>query len=547
MTTACITLQGVSWVLPSGKTLFSDINEQFDSRRTGLVGRNGVGKSVLARILAGWLTPTHGRCTRSGHVHYLAQQITPDADDSVASLAGVRPIIQALERIEAGSCALEDFEAVGEQWDIRQRLQQALQINGLGHLEPARPANTLSGGQAMRVALIGATLAQADFLILDEPGNHLDRPARQALIEQLQRWPHGLLVISHDRALLEVMQRTVELSSLGLRSYGGPYSFYSHSKAQEQQAARQQLERCKLERSREQHAMRAQHERQERRQAQGKQQGRQANQAAIVLGRQKERSEGSAGRLRQQHTALQTQLNLRVREAAQQVDDSAVIHVQGVALNQVARRRVVELDDVMLPFVPAATRRTDLLLSARQRVGVIGPNGCGKSTLLKVLAGQLEPLAGTCSVTPECIYLDQHLTLLDPLRPVLEQLQRANRKACESELRTRLAQLGLDAQKILVPSGQLSGGERLKAALACALYGDSPPQLLLLDEPGNHLDLPSMQALETMLEAYRGALLVVSHDDVFLHNLRLTDRLLAAGQGWTLIPEAGYGAPSVPA
>lgn len=536
MTTACITLQGVSCVLPDGRTLFSDINEQFDSRRTGLVGRNGVGKSVLARILAGLLPPAHGRCTRTGHVHYLAQQITPAADDSVASLAGIRPIIQALERIEAGSCAVEDFEAVGEQWDIRQRLQQALQVNGLGDLEPARPASTLSGGQAMRVALLGATLAQADFLILDEPGNHLDRPARQALIEQLQCWPHGLLLISHDRALLEVMQRTVELSPLGLRSYGGPYSFYCHSKAQEQHAARQQLERCKLERLREQHAMREQHERQERRQARGKQQGKQANQAAILLGRQKERSEGSAGRLHQQHTALQQQLGLRVREAAQQVDDSAVISLPGVAVNQVARRRVLELDAVTLPFVSAATRRIDLLLSGQQRVGVIGPNGCGKSTLLKVLAGQLEPLAGTCSVTPERVYLDQRLASLDPLRSVLEQLQHASPTACESELRTRLAQLGLDARKILVPSGQLSGGERLKAALACALYGDAPPQLLLLDEPGNHLDLPSLQALEAMLEEYRGALMVVSHDDVFLDNLRLTDRLLATEQGWTLIP-----------
>lgn len=536
MTTASITLQGVSWVLPDGRTLFSDINEQFDSRHTGLVGRNGVGKSVLARILAGLLAPAHGRCTRSGHVHYLAQQITPAADDTVASLAGIRPIIQALERIEAGSCAVEDFETVGEQWDIRQRLQQALQVNGLDDLEPARPASTLSGGQAMRVALIGAALAQADFLILDEPGNHLDRSARQALIEQLQRWPHGLLLISHDRALLETMQRTVELSPLGLRSYGGPYSFYSHSKAQEQQAARQQLERCKLERQREQHAMREQLERQERRQARGQQQGRQANQAAIVLGRQKERSEGSTGRLRQQHTALQQQLGLRVREAAQQVDDSAVISLPGVAVNQVARRRVLELDAVTLPFVSAATRRIDLLLSGQQRVGVIGPNGCGKSTLLKVLAGQLEPLAGTCNVTPECIYLDQRLASLDPLRSVLEQLHHASPTACESEMRTRLAQLGLNARKILVPSGQLSGGERLKAALACALYAGSPPQLLLLDEPGNHLDLPSMQALEAMLEEYRGALVVVSHDDVFLDNLRLTDRLLATEQGWTLIP-----------
>ncbi|WP_443093061.1 ATP-binding cassette domain-containing protein [Duganella phyllosphaerae] len=197
---------------------------------------------------------------------------------------------------------------------------------------------------------------------------------------------------------------------------------------------------------------------------------------------------------------------------------------------------MVELDAVALPFVPAATRHISLTLSAQQRVGVVGSNGCGKSTLLQVLAGRIAPLAGRCQVVAGGVYLDQRLADLDPARTVLEHLLAVNRVVAEGTLRTWLAQLGLDAQKITAPSGALSGGERLKAALACVLYADPPAPLLLLDEPGNHLDLPSLQALETMLRSYRGALLVVSHDDTFLDNLALTDRLDASAHGWRLAP-----------
>lgn len=538
MTTTPLTLKGVSYVLSDGRTLFTDLYEQFDTRPTGLVGRNGIGKTVLAQILAGLVTPTTGHCERPTKVHYLAQQVAQPEGSSVADLAGVRPTLDALSRIEAGSTELEDFEAVDERWDLPQRFRHELERNGLGYLEASTPASTLSGGEAMRVALMGAMLSNADFLILDEPSNHLDRPNRQALIEQLQRWPCGLIVVSHDRQLLESMARIVELSPLGLHSYGDNYTFYAEAKAHEQQAAIDQLNQHKLERQRQERAMRKQRERQEKRQARGNRQGKEANQAKLILDGQKERSENSTGALRQKQAASREQLHQRVREAAKQVEDAADITLHEIPINQVAKRCLVELERVELPFVKGATRHISLLLRGRQRIGIIGLNGCGKSTLLRVLAGQIEPLSGTCKVTSKSAYLDQRLANLDPEQSVLEQLQLANRSTTEGELRMLLAQLGLDAQKITTPSGLLSGGERLKGALACILYADSPPQLLLLDEPNNHLDLPSAQALETMLRGYQGALLVVSHDDAFLENLALTDRLLATEQGWHLEPQS---------
>ncbi len=532
MTDTCILLKDVSCVLPDGRSLFSGLNEQFDMRSTGMVGRNGAGKTLLARILAGLLQPTSGHCQYSGSVHYLAQQVVLPDGYTVADLAGVKQILDALSRIASGSTTSEDFDAVGDHWDMQQRLHYELQRNNLGHLVAETPASMLSGGEAMRVCLMGATLSDADFLILDEPSNHLDRPNRHALIEQLQRWKHGLIVVSHDRQLLESMERIVELSSLGLHSYGGNYSFYAEAKAHERQSALQNLNERKLERQRQEQAARKQRERQERRQARGYRQGKETNQARILLDRQKERSESSSGALCKMHAASRAQQNQRVREAAQQVEDESQIILHEIPVTQTAKRRVVEFNGVELPYVMGATRFISLILQGQQRIGIVGPNGCGKSTLLRVLSGQLKPLAGSCELTAEKAYLDQRLKNLDPDKTVLEQLKLANCSATEADLRMRLAQLGLDAQKIATPSGALSGGERLKGALACLLYADSPPQLLLLDEPNNHLDLPSLQALEAMLRNYKGALIVVSHDDVFLDNLELTDRLVATEQGW---------------
>ncbi len=543
MTNTCLTITSMSYMLPDGRPVFSDINETFDLRATGLVGRNGVGKTVLARIMAGLLQPMSGHCQCSGKVFYLAQQISPPPGASVAELAGIKHILEALKHIEAGSTNPADFDTLGDHWDINQRLEQELERNHLSHLTANTPTAILSGGEAMRVALMGATLLHADFLILDEPSNHLDYASRQALINQLTPWQGGLIVVSHDRALLNAMDRIVELSAHGLHSYGGNYGFYETAKTHEQQAALQNLHDRKLERHRHEQAAQKQRERQEKRQARGTRQGKDANQAKILLDRQKERSETSSGAMRKKQGASRAALNRRVHDAARKVKEEAHIALHTIYLSQPAKRRVADLNCAEIPHITGPTRTLSLTLGGQQRIGVIGANGCGKSSLLRMLAGQLKPVKGTCHIptdtdtgTARTAYLDQRLSNLDPDKTVLEQLQAAHRGAAEGDLRMRLAQLGLDAAKITIPSGALSGGERLKAALACILYAAAPPEILLLDEPSNHLDLPSLQALETMLRAYRGTLIVVSHDDAFLNNLNLTDRLYATAQGWKLTP-----------
>ena len=533
-----ITLDRVSFLLPDGSPLFSGLDGHFDDRRSGLVGRNGVGKSVLARIIAGELAPTAGQVMRHGRVRYVAQFIDPAKHRRVADVAGIGAVVDALARIERGSTSAADFDIVGERWDLRRRLEAALAAEGLGHLDAETPAAGLSGGECTRVALLGAFVDDAEVLILDEPSNHLDASARDALYRRLTAWRRALIVISHDRAVLDRMEAIVELGRHGLQRHGGDYGCYATAKARATDAAAQALAHARTERRRGEAELRRQQERLAQRAAQGQRSARDANQARILLDRAKERSEHSSARLRASRENTRKGLDAAVHAAAAAIDDSPPTVLLSPAGTVAAGKQVAVLEGVRLPYGRATAQALDLVVSGPRRIALCGPNGCGKSTLLKLLAGQLAPAQGRCTVTVPSTWVDQALAGEDGGRPALAALLAANPALGEAQARTRLALLGLDARRALAPATTLSGGERLKAALACALYAEPPARLLLLDEPTNHIDLPSLQAVEEMLRAYRGALLVVSHDHHFLDALALTDVLQWTPQGWQLRPRA---------
>ncbi|WP_140720013.1 ATP-binding cassette domain-containing protein [Pseudomonas sp. Hp2] len=518
-----LTLDGVAFHLADGRCLFSDIHLHLDATPTGLVGRNGVGKSVLARILAGQLAPSRGRRSAQGRVRYLPQQVAVAAGASVADLAGMGPVVAALARIEAGSADPADFEAVGERWDIRRELATALRMQDLPEWEPGHPAALLSGGEAMRVALAGAWLAGADLLILDEPSNHLDRAQRERLRRRLADWPGGLLVVSHDRTLLEDMRQIVELSPQGLRCHGGGYGAYAEAAARASAAAQAELDRQRAGLRRVERERQQAHQRMQRRQARGRQEGHEANQAPILLGLSKSRSEASQGRQQALQDRALAQQRDAVREAASQAPPERPVVLWPPRPLQ--RRRTAVLQGARLPFGPHAAHPLDLVLEAGRRIAVCGGNGRGKSTLLRMLAGRLMPAEGTCEVPVARAWLDQYLGGIDARLAPLSLLRDANPALPEADLWLRLVLLGLAAEALERPCASLSGGERLKVALACAIYAAEPAELLLLDEPANHLDLPSRQALEAMLQDYPGTLVVVSHDEALLERLALDGRL----------------------
>lgn len=516
---AFLQLDRLSHALPDGRVLFSDLQFSFAPQRIGLVGDNGVGKSVLARLLAGHEQPSGGAVRCDGSVHYVAQELDPQHYRTVAALAGMEGLLAALARIAAGSVDEADYALVGERWDAPARLRQALDALDLRHVDADTPTASLSGGERQRIALQGAWLSQADWLVLDEPSNHLDAQQRARLVAQMGRWPGGLLLISHDRALLEHVDAIAELSPQGLRSYGGNYSWYAQQRALEQAGYAAVLQAEKAGARREQREAQQQAERQQRRVGRGEREGREGNQSKLLLDAKKEKSQDSQGKLRVRAQEAQQARQQRVMDASARCAPEAERLLLAPDSAVPNGKLILALRDVALPHGQA--HALNLVLSGPRRLAVTGDNGSGKSTLLRVIAGQLAPAGGTVQCHARIAWLDQHAGAREGDRSAVQRLQARNSILAEGDLRTRLALLGIAGARATMPSHLLSGGERMKVALAAELYAPAPPQLLLLDEPDNHLDLASLQALEHMLLQYQGALLVVSHDRAFLEAINL--------------------------
>ena len=528
--------QGVVWALPEGQPLWSQpLDIALGAGSTGIVGANGVGKSVFLQLLLGRLQPTTGKVLRSARLHAVAQEVQGSPGSTVADLAGLAPVLRALARLEAGQGTPEDLLRADGQWDLPARWQRALQALDLGHLSADASAEGLSGGERMRVALAGAFVCDAQVLVLDEPTNHLDRGARRWLLDQLAARQGGTLVASHDRELLGVVDAIVELSPAGLRRYGGNWALYAAQRDQERAAAQAALDHARTERERGRRALQREHDAQQRRTAQGRRVGRTANLAPILLGRMKNSAEAQAGREHERQQEARETLDAAVREAARQAPAPVSVALALPQSTVPAGKQVLALEQVRAPLAQPTLAAIDGVWSGPVRIAITGPNGCGKSTLLRLLAGQLAPASGRVVRGVRAAWLDQHnAQLLPPHASVLQRLAELGSPLPEATLRMRLAQLGLDADRVQRPAGVLSGGERIKAALACALWCGEPAQMLLLDEPTNHLDLASVEALQVALQGFTGALLVVSHDLPFLAALAPTYVWAWHAEGWRL-------------
>ncbi|WP_053129663.1 ABC-F family ATP-binding cassette domain-containing protein [Pseudomonas sp. MIACH] len=527
-----ISLQHLGFQFANGETLLDDLNLSIDHTPTGIVGRNGQGKSILAKLIAGVLLPTSGSLDRSARVAYVPQNVVVAAGDTVAHVTGAAEALAALERMARGAAQVQDLTLIDERWDLAERLRAALDAAGLEQLDAKTPAAQLSGGQLARVAVIGALLAAPQLLVLDEPTNHLDSAGRHWLLRVLAAWRGGLVVVSHDRQLLDTMGRIIELSPLGPQVYGGNYQAYRTQRDGQQQAAIAALEHARQARSRERQRLQKDHDNRQRHAAHSRKQADTANVDRLTRSRWKSAATEVVSTLRSAHRADKTQLDDQVRQAYARVEEKkpTLLALPGSAVPN--GRQVLSLIHAQLPWLdhPALT----LNLMGPVRVAVHGPNGCGKSTLLKLLAGQWQPLSGECRVHVPSAYIDQHLALLDEQRSLVEQLNLLDTSLAEGELRTRLALLQLDALRVTQPTAHLSGGERLKAAMAIALWRQTPAQLLLLDEPTNHLDLQSVRAFEQALHAFTGAMVVVSHDQAFVQAIQPTHVLTWAIEGWRL-------------
>ncbi|QLV57547.1 ABC-F family ATP-binding cassette domain-containing protein [Enterobacter asburiae] len=523
-------LHQVTCQFPTGDILFGPLNLTLEPSLCALVGRNGSGKTRLLRLLAGLDEPASGHIERFGSHAWVAQQHVISPQTTLAELLGYDAIFAARKRIDSGDYQPDDLELLDGRWDVAERLSEAFINAQLPPFDPDKPAGELSGGKRIRALLCGAFTAEADFMLLDEPTNHLDRQGRAWFYDQLHRFQGGVLVASHDRELLEQVPRILELSASGLRSYGGNYADYQTQRDAEQQAARAALEHAATERKRTRVRMQKEHDDSQRRSAKTLRTVDTLNIASFERVKYKGAAKERIGSWKKQHSEQNEALNAAVNKARERVeeDNPVMFTLPGSQIPE--GKQVLVLEDLVLPHVPVPP--LNLRMDGPMRVALKGPNGCGKSTLLKTLLGEIAPRSGTCRVSVSCAYLDQHLSRLDLSQSVMAHLNLSHTPLEEGVLRTRLAQLQLGADKVTLPLAELSGGERLKAALACVLWRAEATQLLLLDEPTNHLDLASVQAIEAALAGFPGALLVVSHDEAFLRGLTLTHEWVWEEAGW---------------
>ncbi|HDR2467333.1 ABC-F family ATP-binding cassette domain-containing protein [Enterobacter roggenkampii] len=523
-------LHQVTCQFPTGDTLFGPLNLTLEPSLCALVGRNGSGKTRLLRLLAGLDEPATGHIERFGSHAWVAQQHVISSQTTLAELLGYDAIFTARKRIDSGDYQPDDLALLDGHWDIAERLSEAFINATLPPFEPDKPAIELSGGERIRALLCGAFTAGADFLLLDEPTNHLDRQGRAWFYDQLSRYQGGVLVASHDRELLEQVPRILELSASGLRSYGGNYADYQAQRDAEQQAARAALEHAATERKRTRARMQKEHDDSQRRSAKTLSTVDTLNIASFERVKYKGAAKERIGSWKKQHSEQNEALNAAVNKARERVEDDNPVMFTLPGSQIPEGKQVLVLEDLVLQHVPVPP--LNWRMDGPMRVALKGPNGCGKSTLLKTLLGEVAPRSGSCKVSVSCAYLDQHLSRLDLSQSVMTHLNLSHTPLEEGVLRTRLAQLQLGADKVMLPLAALSGGERLKAALACVLWRAEATQLLLLDEPTNHLDLASVQAIEAALAGFPGALLVVSHDEAFLSGLTLTHELVWEEAGW---------------
>ncbi|WP_329139326.1 ATP-binding cassette domain-containing protein [Streptomyces sp. NBC_01476] len=535
MSDTFIICSNLSFSWPDDTPVFQDLSFTVGGGRTGLVAPNGAGKSTLLKLIAGEYPPAAGSVSVRGVLGYLPQSLPLTGDLTVAEVLGIAAVIRALDAVESGDTGEEHFTAIGDDWDIEERTRAQLDRLGLVDISLDRPLHTLSGGQAVSLGLAAQLLKRPDVLLLDEPTNNLDLDARHQLYAVLEEWNGCLLLVSHDRELLDRMDRITELERGEVRSYGGNFTAYQEAVRAERQVAEKNVRTAEQEVKREKRELQQARERAARRAGNASRNLKSAGLPKIFAGTMKRNAQESAGRSDGTHAARLGDARARLDEAGRAVRDEERIALELPRTNVPAGRTVFLGERMRIGYGERelfAGEGADLTIRGPERIALTGPNGAGKSTLPRLIAGELTPAAGgTKRADGRVAHLSQRLDLLDADRTVAENLATSAPGMAAAERMNLLARFLFRGSRVHLPVGALSGGERLRATLACVLFAEPAPQLLLLDEPTNNLDLVSVGRLESALNTYEGAFVVVGHDERFLAVIRVTRRLrLAAGR-----------------
>ncbi|WP_234572504.1 ABC-F family ATP-binding cassette domain-containing protein [Rhodohalobacter sp. 614A] len=519
--------EDISYTTPSGKVILKNVSLSLEEGETAaLVGDNGSGKSTLLRILTGNLSSDEGSVNITDQCWFIPQHFGQFDSCTVAQVLQVEHKIEALRAIENGSTDPKHFDAVTGDWTIRERLRTALQQWGLTDLSPDTSFGLLSGGEKTRILLAGMDLHQPELVLMDEPTNHLDTSGREKLYQMIRKSNAGFLIVSHDRELLELCNPIFELSTLGLKRYGGSYSFYEEQKQIEREAIDRKIHHTKESIAEAKQKHREVMQRKQKINARGNKKARKEGLSKMAIHAAQNRAEESTSKLSDVHEQKIKEERRQLPELKQQQRKLKKIKID-LNNSSLHTGKILFKADRINYTCPGATslwkQPLSFVINSGEHIRITGENGSGKTTLIQLLNGDLTPTTGTLKIQSEHRFmLNQEYGVIDREATVLQQAQASNQVLkSDHELKTLLHRYLFDEPVWDQPCHSLSGGEMMRLSLCCLTLQTEQPDTIILDEPTNNLDLRNIRILTDAISSYRGTLVVISHDKHFVNEINL--------------------------
>lgn len=520
-------IQNLSYTHPNKDLLFSNINLTVNSgEKIALIGNNGAGKSTLLKIMAGLLKPLNGSINIATKPYYIPQIFGQYNNLTTADALDVDKKLIALRKILEGNISEENYEILNDDWTIEDRCNEVLKDWKLNDLDLSQKMETLSGGQKTKVFLAGISIHKPELVLLDEPSNHLDFESRELLYEFIRSTKSTLIVVSHDRKLLNILNKVSELSKNGITVYGGNFDFYTEQKQIERNALAQDIHSKEKALKKAREKERETIERQQKLDSRGKSKQEKSGVAKIMMNTLRNNAENSTAKLKSVHTEKIG----NIRDELQDLRSSVVATEQmkfGFKSSTLPKGKVhFTAENINFKYENSDfiwQNNLNIQILSGSRIAVKGINGSGKTTFIKIILGSLLPQQGTVfRKESKSVYIDQDYSLVNNNLKVYEQAQQFNTFNLEEhEVKIRLNRFLFPQNTWDKSCSALSGGERMRLMLCCLSIGSQSPDIIILDEPTNNLDIQNIEILTNAINDYQGTLLIISHDETFLDQIKI--------------------------
>ena len=525
-----IIIKNISYIHPNREILFQNINISIDiGEKISLIGKNGSGKSTLLQIVTGVLQPSEGEIISSESPYYIPQHFGQYNNLTVSQALGIDKKLNALYAILNGDASANNFTALDDDWSIEEKALSALSLWGLQHISLSRKIELLSGGEKTKVFLSGIAIHSPSVIVMDEPSNHLDKAGREQLYKLIQTSKSSLIVVSHDRTLLNLIDTTCELGKNKVEFYGGNYNFYKLQKDKKINTLLIQLSEKEKQLCIAREMAKETIARKQKQDSHGKKNNLKQGFGKAAMDAFEDKAEKSASRLRSDHLAKISDISDELINIHQKIPETIELKLDFDNANIRTGKTLIDAENINFEYSSALLWKKSLSFQIRsgERIVINGHNGVGKTTLIKLIVGKLNPAKGTIARADfKYLYLDQEYSIIDNYLTVFEQAQQFNKQNLpEHEIKMRLNRYMFPSSTWDKTCNTLSGGEKIKLVFCCLAISNNTPDMFILDEPSNNLDIQSLETIVSVIKAYKGTVLLISHDQYFINEIRINKEI----------------------